>query len=113
MSAQVHSEDEETLKALNFVMKLALSQAKNSMVDMANEEFPSEALGLAQALQASQIGPAADGTLNFDLALPRDVMESFLREACTRVQETDVEDEEIFVEPDDASVLEAEPNEEP
>ena len=94
MSAQVHSEDEETLKALNFVMKLALSQAKNSMVDMANEEFPSEALGLAQALQASQIGPAADGTLNFDLALPRDVMESFLREACTRVQETDVEDEE-------------------
>ena len=52
-------------------MKLALSQAKNSMVDMANEEFPSEALGLAQALQASQIGPAADGTLNFDLALPR------------------------------------------
>ena len=40
-------------------------------------------------------------------------MESFLREACTRVQETDVEDEEIFVEPDDASVLEAEPNEEP
>ena len=90
-------------------MKLALS-AKNSMVDMANEEFP-EALGLAQALQASQIGPAADGTLNFDLALPRDVMESFLREACTRVQETDVEDEEIFVEPDDASVLEAEPNE--
>ena len=113
MSAQVHSDDEETLKALNFVMKLALSQAKNSMVDMANEEFPSEALGLAQALQASKIGPAADGTLNFDLALPRDVMESFLREACTRVQETDIEDEEVFVEPDDASVVEVEPFEEP
>ena len=45
-------------------MKLALSQAKNSMVDMANEEFPSEVLGLSQALQASQIGPASDGTLN-------------------------------------------------
>ena len=86
MSAQVHSDNEETLKALNFVMKLALSQAQSSAIDLADEDVAVDALGLAQALKASQIGTAEDGTLNFDLALPRQVMESFLVEACSQIQ---------------------------
>lgn len=86
MSAQVHSDNEETLKALNFVMKLALSQAQSSAADLAEQDLPVDALGLAQALKASQIGSAEDGTLNFDLALPRQVMEGFLREACQQIK---------------------------
>jgi len=89
MSAQVQSQDMETLKALNFVMKLALSQAQSSVLEIDSEDTPMDTLGLAQALGASQIGTAEDGVLNFDLALPRQVMEGFLREACSQLQEDD------------------------
>ena len=89
MSAQVQSSDNETLKALKFVMKLALDQAQSSVLELAEEDTPMDALGLAQALEASQIGAAEDGALNFDLALPREVMEGFLREACSQLREDD------------------------
>ena len=70
-------------------MKLALNQAQSSAIDLADEDIAVDALGLAQALKASQIGSAEDGTLNFDLALPKQVMESFLYEACSQIQEED------------------------
>ena len=105
MSAQVHSDNEETLKALNFVMKLALNQAQSSAIDLADEDIAVDALGLAQALKASQIGSAEDGTLNFDLALPKQVMESFLYEACSQIQEEDPMIEDAPQEAVEAEVL--------
>ena len=109
MSASVTSESEDTLKALNFVMDLGLSQARNGLVDLANEADAPEAAALSKALKASQIGSASDGVLNFDLALPRQVMEDFLRETCSRFREESMMEDEGSEEFESDSVEAIEP----
>ena len=74
-----------------------MTKAQSSVIELAEDDTPVDALGLAQALNASRIGTAEDGALNFDLALPRQVMEGFLREACSQLRDDDaiLEDDEL------------------